>query len=86
VLSITKRADGKYVYRVKDWFRKYDTPEECFSDHADFFFRNKRYADALKVKDNPERFAEEIAKAGYATATNYATTLKSMIATIKKHI
>nr|WP_216586510.1 glucosaminidase domain-containing protein [Bacteroides coprosuis] len=26
VISVTKRADGKYTYKVKDWFRKYDTP------------------------------------------------------------
>ncbi len=84
VISITKRTDGKYLYRVKDWFRKYDTPEECFSDHSDFFFKNKRYSEALKVKGDPNRFAEEIAKAGYATDPNYANTLKSIIRTIVK--
>jgi flagellar protein FlgJ len=86
VLSIIRRADGKYVYKVKDWFRKYDTPEESFSDHADFFFVNKRYAEALKVKDDPYKFADAVAKAGYATATNYATVLKSVIQTIEKNI
>jgi flagellar protein FlgJ len=84
VLSITKRSDGKYTYRVKDWFRKYDTPEECFSDHADFFYKNKRYAEALKVKHDPYLFADAIAKAGYATAPNYASTLKIVIKTIEK--
>ena len=83
VISITNRADGKYLYKVKDWFRKYDTPEECFSDHADFFFQNKRYSDALKVKSNPYKFADEVARAGYATATNYASTLKLVIDMIK---
>jgi flagellar protein FlgJ len=83
VLSITKRADGKYLYKVKDWFRRYDTPGESFSDHAEFFFQNKRYAEALKVRDDPYKFAEAIAKAGYATATNYSATLKSVIKTIQ---
>lgn len=84
VLSITERPDGKYLYRVKDWFRKYETPEECFTDHANFFFKNKRYAKALGVKHDPYKFAEEVAKAGYATAPNYANTLKSVIAEIEK--
>jgi flagellar protein FlgJ len=86
VLSITRRADGKYLYRVKDWFRKYDTPEESFSDHAGFFFANRRYAEALKVKDDPYKFADAIAGAGYATATNYAGTLKAVIKTIEKNV
>ena len=84
VLSITKRADGKYTYRVKDWFRRYDTPEESFSEHADFFYKNKRYAEALKVKHDPYLFAEAISKAGYATSPNYASVLKSVIKMIEK--
>ncbi|EGD33356.1 glycoside hydrolase family 73 protein [Capnocytophaga sp. oral taxon 338] len=84
VISITKRTDGKYLYIVRDWFMKYDTPEECFTDHANFFFRNKRYAKALLVKSDPYKFAEEVAKAGYATAPNYAESLKKLIGEIEK--
>ena len=84
VISITKRTDGKYLYIVRDWFMKYDTPEECFTDHANFFFRNKRYAKALEVKADPYKFAEEVAKAGYATAPNYAESLKKLIKEIEK--
>lgn len=83
VISVTKRTDGKYLYKVKDWFRKYDTPEECFTDHADFFFRNKRYAKALLVKNDPYRFAEEIARAGYATDPAYASKLKKLMQRIE---
>ena len=85
VMSIYQLSSGKYKYEVKDWFRKYDTPEECFTDHAEFFFRNKRYAKALLVKTDPYKFAEEVAKAGYATATNYAKILKDVIKTIEKN-
>lgn len=84
VISITKRTDGKYLYIVRDWFMKYDTPEECFTDHANFFFRNKRYAKALELKADPYKFAEEVAKAGYATAPNYAESLKKLIKEIEK--
>ena len=82
IISIKKRADGKYTYTVLDWFRKYDTPEECFTDHAQFFFKNKRYAKALLVRSDQYKFAEEVAKAGYATATNYADSLKKVITKI----
>jgi flagellar protein FlgJ len=86
VLSITKRPDGKYLYRVKDWFRKYQTPEECFNDHAGFFYRHKRYAEGLKVKDDPYKFAEAVAKAGYATDPSYADKLKRIIKLIEQHL
>ena len=85
IFSIKKRADFKYTYVVLDWFRKYDTPEECFTDHAELFFRNKRYAKALLVRSDPYKFAEEVAKAGYATATNYADSLKKVIKTIESY-
>lgn len=85
IISVTKRADGKYDYRVKDWFMKYDSPEESFTDHANFFIRNKRYAKALEVRDHAYLFADAIAKAGYATDPNYAETLKSVIKTIERN-
>lgn len=85
VMSIYQLSSGKYKYEVKDWFRKYDTPEECFTDHAQFFFKNKRYAKALLVKADPYKFAEEVAKAGYATATNYADSLKKIIKMLESY-
>ena len=85
VMSIYQLPNGKYKYEVKDWFRKYDTPEECFTDHAQFFFRNKRYAKALLVRSDPYKFAEEVAKAGYATAPNYADSLKKLIKKIEEN-
>lgn len=76
IISITKRSDGKFLYKVKDWFRKFSSPEESFMYQADFFSRLSRYAKAMAVKYDPYLFAEEIAKAGYATAPNYAYTLQ----------
>ena len=84
VISITKRTDGKYLYIVRDWFRKYDSPEESFTDHARLFLTNKRYAKALEVKTDPYKFAEEVAKAGYATEPTYAERLKGVIRTIER--
>lgn len=87
IISITFDASKKlYKYIVKDWFRKYSTPEECFTDHANFFFKNGRYKQALIVRKDPYSFATEIAKAGYATAPDYAQILHRMIDTIKSNL
>ena len=85
VISITPRKDGKFDYKVKDWFMKYSTPEEGFTEHSNLFLRAPRYVEALKVKADPYKFAEAIAKAGYATAPNYAKILKDVICTIEKN-
>lgn len=85
VISITPRKDGKFDYKVKDWFMRYSTPEEGFTEHSNLFLRAPRYAEALKVKADPYKFAEAIAKEGYATAPNYAKILKDVIHTIEKN-
>lgn len=47
---------------------------------------NKRYAKALEVRHDPYLFADEVAKAGYATATNYAKVLKDVIRTVERNM
>lgn len=86
VLSVVKQPNGLYKYKVKDWFMKYDNASEAFEDHVSFFLRNQRYSEALKWKCNPERFFEEIAKAGYATSPDYASQLKSVRQSVLKRI
>jgi flagellum-specific peptidoglycan hydrolase FlgJ len=87
IISITPVVmNGKkmFKYKVKDYFRKYKTPEESFTDHARFFLTNKRYAAALAVKNQPLAFIDAIAAAGYATAPDYAKLLKSIAIEIQK--
>jgi flagellum-specific peptidoglycan hydrolase FlgJ len=48
-------------------------------EHARFFLKNRRYAAALKVKDDADSFAREIQKAGYATAPDYAVQLLKLM-------
>jgi flagellum-specific peptidoglycan hydrolase FlgJ len=86
VEPVEMHGERFFKYTIKDWFRKYSTPEECFSDHANFFVKNKRYSEALKVKHDPYLFIEEIAKAGYATDPNYSKTLKSIAHSIEQMI
>jgi hypothetical protein len=38
VTAIMRKNQQLYRYRVRDYFRKYDSPEECFDDHSLFFF------------------------------------------------
>jgi len=81
IISVTPtvRNGQKYFkYIVKDYFRKYESPEECFTDHANFLIRNPRYSNALEVKSDPIAFVNAIAIAGYATDPNYAQTLTSI--------
>lgn len=87
VMSLVEVLKGKrWKYKVKDWFRKYPTPYDSFRDHAFFLQRNKRYREALTYKYLPYRFAEEVCKAGYATAPNYWRSLKSVMGRIESVI
>jgi Uncharacterized protein conserved in bacteria (DUF2272)/Mannosyl-glycoprotein endo-beta-N-acetylglucosaminidase/Putative peptidoglycan binding domain len=69
-----EHLDGKWVTVDAD-FAKYDSFEQSITEHARFFLRNRRYARALQFKGDPDTFAREIHKAGYATAPDYAAKL-----------
>lgn len=84
VTPVLRNGEKYYKYIVKDYFRKYNTPEQCFTYHTNFFFKNPRYKTALAVKSDPYKFIDEIAKAGYATAPDYATLLKSVARSVEK--
>ena len=86
IKPVVKAGVKMFKYRVKDYFRKYKTPEESFTDHALFFTKNKRYAAALAVKSDPYAFIDAIAKAGYATAPDYALVLKGVAKIITKYV
>ena len=86
VTPIDRNGETIYKYIIKDWFRKYNSPEESFTDHANYFLRNPRYTEALTVKDDPYAFFQEISKAGYATDPNYANLLTSFAHRIEQFI
>jgi flagellum-specific peptidoglycan hydrolase FlgJ len=60
---------------IPEPFRKYNSPDESFLDHGQFFLRNSRYHGAFKYSDDPRAFAQAIADAGYATDPAYAPKL-----------
>ncbi len=74
-----------FRYTIKAYFRKYNSPEESFTDHAEFFQKNGVYAEALKLKDDPYKFIDAIAPI-YATGPDYAEILKSIARTIQKEL
>jgi flagellar protein FlgJ len=89
VISITpvlKNGKKMFRYKVKDYFRKYNTPADSFTHHGQFFLKNKRYSKALEVKNDPHKFLDEVAKAGYATDPNYATTLRKVAKLIEPYL
>lgn len=53
-------------------FRSYDSYRESFADYVRFVKGNPRYANAVKMAGNPERYMHELQQAGYATDPAYA--------------
>lgn len=84
VTPVTKNGLPYFKYIVKDYFRKYNTPEESFTDHVNFFIKNKRYSEALKCKEDPYLFLQKVAEAGYATDPDYYSKCKVTMASIQK--
>lgn len=73
VISITPLPNGLYLWKVKRYFRAYDSPLGSFEDHARLL-KNDRYKKAFTTTD-PKQWAREVARAGYATAPDYADRL-----------
>jgi flagellar rod assembly protein/muramidase FlgJ len=75
--ATTEHLGGKNVGLV-DKFRAYPSWDECMADRAEFFRRNKRYADCFK-ESTGDGWARAVAKAGYATDPNYAKILTDIM-------
>ncbi|MCZ6644207.1 MAG: flagellar assembly peptidoglycan hydrolase FlgJ [Gammaproteobacteria bacterium] len=60
-------------------FRRYENWEAAVRDYVALLSGNERYSTVLEHAQDPERFADELQKAGYATDPAYARKLKSVI-------
>ncbi|MDD2112422.1 flagellar assembly peptidoglycan hydrolase FlgJ [Pseudomonas asiatica] len=69
--------DGQFVKETAA-FRSYDSYQDSFHDLVSLLQSNSRYQDALNSADNPEQFARELQKAGYATDPGYAKKIISI--------
>lgn len=81
-VTVESVSNGKVKAKVYDCFRKYPSPYNSFMDWGGMLSKNPRYANAMRYTNNPNKFAEEVAKAGYATSPTYSDTLKQMIASV----
>ncbi len=64
--------------KVSANFRKYPTVEESFNDYISLIKGSDRYQNALAHAGNPERYVNELSKAGYATDPQYGTKILSI--------
>ncbi|MBI2027656.1 MAG: glucosaminidase domain-containing protein [Deltaproteobacteria bacterium] len=70
--------NGKRV-KTKSSFRKYESPRAAVLDHGSLLSINPKYKGTFKYKDDPYKFCDELQKAGYATDTEYAKKLQTII-------
>lgn len=84
VISITYKEDRKkYLYVVRDWFRAYDTPYDCFKDHC-ALLQKPHFAHAWAVRSDYKSFfiALQSKKLRYSTSDTYAKKLIEVCETI----
>lgn len=71
----TRECDDDDCFGTTGTFRVYRTAVGSFDDHGRFLAVNPRYQPAFAHTGNPDRFAREIHKAGYATDPSYSDQL-----------
>lgn len=73
----TEYQNGKAVKEAAS-FRAYESYAHSFEDYVSFLQSNGRYEKALDATANPEQFARELQKAGYATDPRYASKISQI--------
>ncbi|KTD36814.1 muramidase, peptidoglycan hydrolase FlgJ [Legionella nautarum] len=61
--------------KVNASFRKYPSIENSFNDYVSLIKESGRYEDALANTKSPERYVDELYRAGYATDPQYASKI-----------
>lgn len=61
--------------KVNASFKKYSSIENSFNDYISLIKNNNRYEGALANGANPERYIDELYRAGYATDPRYASKI-----------
>ena len=73
----TQEFEGGRMVQQPASFRGYETPEQSFTDYADFITSNPRYKGVLEA-DGLEAQIAAMAKSGYATDPDYGSKLASI--------
>lgn len=76
--ATTEYVNGQAQGRTEP-FRAYGSYGEAFRDYASMLAGNPRYASVLDSASNPQAFAQELQKAGYATDPAYANKLTRIL-------
>jgi len=82
VFANTLEFENGAMQRKNEPFRVYGSATESVMDFAKFIEQNPRYQKALLNSADPEKFIDEIHKAGYATDPGYAQKVKAVMRTI----
>ena len=72
---VTREYRHGAMQHEKATFRAYDSVSDAFEDYVSFIRGSSRYQKALEHGYNPEAYAKELQKAGYATDPNYANKI-----------
>ena len=70
--------DGKTYEKINDFFRAYDSVEDCITDYYDMLCSCKRYRAAVG-EDDYVKAITAIRAGGYATSPTYITTITDII-------
>jgi len=77
VISVVWDAGvGKYKYRVRDYFRSYQTFQQALDDHTAILMQ-KHFMHAWPYRDNPREYIKHLqsGEKKYATSTKYVSTI-----------
>ena len=88
VLDITKIGEKRYKYKVKRFFRDYDTVGDCLRDHLRIL-KMKGYADAWPYRKDAKEYVRRIVDSvgsKYATDPNYVDTMYKVIEMVKSEV
>ena len=83
VIATTLEFEDGIMHKRREPFRQYASAQDSMQDFADFLTQNPRYETALSEADNPQRFIEELHKAGYATDPDYSEKVLSVMREVK---
>lgn len=86
VVSVIKRRDGRYQYKVYRLFKDFSSLEDCLKEHLRLF-EKPGYKDAWPYRKNAREFAKRIADnkgCKYATDPHYSETMEAMIRSVER--
>ena len=86
VVSVIKRLDGRYQYKVYRLFKDFASMKDCLREHLRLF-QKPGYSDAWPYRKNAREFAKRIVNnqgCKYATDPHYSKTMEAMIRSVER--